>query len=86
VADDFWKEAPYVPCFADLFGLAGALIPHPREATFSLLDIGSGSGAFATQVAQNFSNARLTLLEADQTLLRKSLSRLGPDAPRARSL
>lgn len=79
MADDYWKEPPYVPCHADLFGLAGALIPHPREAGFSLLDIGSGSGAFAAQVAQNFPNARLTLLEPDDKLLRKSLSRLGPE-------
>jgi tRNA (cmo5U34)-methyltransferase len=82
VADDFWKEPPYVPCHADLFGLAGALIPHPREAQFSVLDIGSGSGAFAAQVTQNFPNAQLTLLESDEKLLRKSLSRIGSDASR----
>jgi len=82
LADDYWKEPPYVPCHAELFGLAGALIPHPREAQFGLLDIGSGSGAFAAQVAQNFPQAQLTLLEADEKLLRKSLSRIGSDAAR----
>lgn len=83
MADDFWKEPPYVPCHGDLFGLAGALIPHQREAHYSLLDIGSGSAPFAAQVAQSFPNAQLTLLEPDEKLLRKSLSRLGPDAGRA---
>ena len=83
MADDYWKEPTYVPCHGDLFGLAGALVPHRPDDAFALLDIGSGSGAFAAQIARGFPNARLTLLEADEKLLRKSLSRLGPDATRA---
>lgn len=82
MAEDFWKQPTYVPCHVELFGLAAALIPHPREATFSLLDVGSGSGVFARQVAQSFPNAQLTLLESDETLLRQSVQRLGPNAAR----
>lgn len=82
MAEDFWKEPTYVPCHTELFGLAGALIPHPREATFSLLDIGSGSGVFVRQVAEAFPNAQLTLLEQDEALLRQSVQRLGPKAAR----
>jgi ubiquinone/menaquinone biosynthesis C-methylase UbiE len=83
VAEDFWKEPTYVPCHGELFGLAGALIPHPREANFSLLDIGSGSGLFVRQLAQNFSNAQFYLLDPSEELLRQAMQRLGPNAPRA---
>ncbi|MGE0658694.1 MAG: class I SAM-dependent methyltransferase [Reyranellaceae bacterium] len=83
MADDYWKEPPYVPCHGDLFGLGVALVPRRPDEEFAVLDIGSGSGAFAAQIARAFSKARLTLLEPDEKLLRKSLSRLGPDAARA---
>ena len=83
--DDFWKRPPYVPCHDELFGLAVALIPQPREAPFSLLDIGSGSGAFAALVARGFPAARLALLETDVTLLRAALARLGDASERTQA-
>lgn len=83
MAEDFWKEPTYVPCHGELFGLAGALIPHPPEATFSLLDLGSGSGVFVRQLAQNFTNAQFIMLDPSEALLRQAMQRLGPNVGRA---
>lgn len=83
MAEDFWKEPSYVPCHGELFGLAAALIPHPPEASFSLLDIGSGTGLFVRQVAQSFSNAQFYMLDPSEQRLRQAMQRLGPNASRA---
>lgn len=79
---DYWRERAFVPCFDELFSLAVALIPFPRDAEFGLLEIGAGSGLFSALVAQAFPRVRLTLVERDEELLQAAQQRLSPFADR----
>jgi tRNA (cmo5U34)-methyltransferase len=80
--DDFWRDPVFVPCYIDLSGFAVSLIPRPRDAAFTLLQLGAGSGRLAAAIAAAFPKARLTLMEADGALLSRARQRLGDDAAR----
>lgn len=79
---DRMKGRPFVPCHDELYGLAVALLPFPREAVFRVAELGGGSGHFAAMIARAFPRAQITLIDADRALLAEAGRRLDAEAAR----
>src|SRR5262245_6771404 len=47
------------------------LLGYTRESVFSLLDVGGGTGFFATAVQREFPHAAITILDLDESSVRK---------------
>lgn len=73
-----------VPCFDQLYAAAIDLIPYPKEQSFSVLDLGAGTGLLSAFVAAEFPNASITLADIAPEMLARARERLDSIGPRVR--
>lgn len=71
-----------VPCLSELLDAVVRLLPFAREAAFSILDLGAGSGVLAATLLMHFVKARAVLLEESAELRAAAEQRLAPFANR----
>ena len=71
-----------VPCLPELLDAVVRLLPFARDAAFSFLDLGSGSGVLAATLLMHFVNARAVLLEESAGLRSAATQRLAQFADR----
>jgi tRNA (cmo5U34)-methyltransferase len=69
VASDYDRQRrQLIPCFDDFYGMALSLVesthPSPR-----ILDLGAGTGLFASMVLQKYPGAQLTLMDLSEKML-----------------
>jgi tRNA (cmo5U34)-methyltransferase len=57
-----------VPCLAPLIETILRLLPFEAAASFTVLELGSGTGVLAAALLERFPNARLTMLEESSAL------------------
>lgn len=75
-AQDYDRTRPqYIPCFDEFYNSALELIPHGREAYFTVLDIGAGTGLLSGLVVTAFPNAAITLADFSPEMLSKAKER-----------
>jgi tRNA (cmo5U34)-methyltransferase len=73
-----------VPCFDAFYGAALSLLPFPREAAPTLLDLGAGTGLLAGLVAAAHPRATLVLVDVSAAMLERARERLRDLGGRAR--
>jgi tRNA (cmo5U34)-methyltransferase len=71
-----------VSCFDDFYATTVGLIRQPREASFSVLDLGAGTGLLSLFVAEAFPNARFTLMDVSAEMLAVARERFAGDGER----
>jgi len=64
-----------IPCFDDFYGTALELIPFPAENHIKVLDLGAGTGLFASLVARIYPNAEFTLYDLSGKMLAEAKKR-----------
>ncbi|AZN39645.1 class I SAM-dependent methyltransferase [Paenibacillus albus] len=57
-----------IPCFDDFYGVAASLADSRHDAP-RILDLGAGTGLFASLLAQRYPNASLTLIDLADNML-----------------
>ncbi|SEO47853.1 trans-aconitate 2-methyltransferase [Paenibacillus sp. OV219] len=57
-----------IPCFDDFYGVAASLADSQHEAP-KILDLGAGTGLFASLLVQRYPNASLTLIDLADNML-----------------
>lgn len=70
-----------VPCFDEFYGAALSMIPFAPNANIHVLDLGTGTGLFASMVAKVFPTARLHLTDISAAMLAQAEQRF-VDTPR----
>ena len=81
-ATDYDQDRPkLVPCFEDFYGAALAMIPFGPGATPLILDLGTGTGLFASMVARILPQAPLHLTDISAAMLAQARQRFA-DTPR----
>jgi tRNA (cmo5U34)-methyltransferase len=65
----------YISCFDDFYGVAIEQIPHDAKNTFRVLDLGAGTGLFASLVKNAFPNSKVTLADISGEMLVKAKER-----------
>ncbi len=65
----------YISCFDDFYGVAVEQIPHKKSDSFSILDLGAGTGLFSALVKEVFPACKLTLTDISTEMLKKAKER-----------
>lgn len=73
-----------VPCFDQLYGAAVDLIPYSKEQSFTVLDLGAGTGLLSAFIAAEFPNAAITVADIAPEMLARARERLSGAGPRVR--
>lgn len=69
-AQDYDTARPrLIPCFDEFYAVALELIPFQTDDSFSVLDLGAGTGLLAAMIAQAFPNAKFTLSDIAPAML-----------------
>ena len=71
-----------IPCFDDLYGMVLNLIPFQASDSFSVLDLGAGTGLLSRIVADNFPSAELTLFDISEKMMEQAHKRFAPQIER----
>ncbi|MCB0164624.1 MAG: class I SAM-dependent methyltransferase [Anaerolineae bacterium] len=71
-----------IPCFDDFYGTALEIITLLETAPTRVLDLGAGTGLFASLVAQCYPNAEFTLFDLSDAMLEQAKQRFGNDNPK----
>ena len=71
-----------VPCFDELYGTVLGLLPFERRAGVRILDLGAGTGLLSALVAEVLPNARITLVDFSEAMLKKARLRFASEAAR----
>ena len=64
-----------IPCFDDFYGTALDLIPFAKTDKIKVLDLGAGTGLFASLVSQCYLNAEFVLYDLSSGMLEEAKSR-----------
>ncbi len=80
--DDWIRKA--VPGYDDLFAIARELIPFPPDAVIDVLDLGAGTGLFASLVHKNCPRGRFVLVDVAEQMLGLARERFRKHADRFR--
>lgn len=64
-----------IPCFDDFYGTAVELIPFSKNDKIKVLDIGAGTGLFASLVTEKYKKAELTLYDVSGKMLEEAKKR-----------
>jgi tRNA (cmo5U34)-methyltransferase len=64
-----------IPCFNDFYQTAIDLIPFNRSDSFSLLDLGAGTGLLTASIISVFPHATATLMDLSEKMLEKAQER-----------
>ena len=73
-----------IPCFDDFYGTALEIITLLETAPTRVLDLGAGTGLFASLVAQCYPNAEFTLFDLSDAMLEQAKQRFGNDKNKIR--
>jgi tRNA (cmo5U34)-methyltransferase len=65
--DDWMRKA--LPNYNDIFKTAQELIPFPPAAAIDVLDLGAGTGLFASHVLEKYSHGRFLLYDVANKML-----------------
>ena len=71
-----------VPCFDELYGTVLGLLPFERRAGVRILDLGAGTGLLSALVAEALPNARITLVDFSEAMLKKARRRFASESAR----
>lgn len=75
VAQDYdMQRKQLIPCFDDFYGMALDLMESSKD-TPHILDLGAGTGLLSGMVLQKYPNARLTLMDISEKMLRMARRR-----------
>jgi tRNA (cmo5U34)-methyltransferase len=58
-----------IPCFNDFYRVALDVIPFSRERELRILDLGSGTGILAKELAKRYQHGQLTLIDISSQML-----------------
>lgn len=64
-----------IPCFDDFYGIPTSLMNFDAFAPVRAIDLGSGTGLMAQKVLEKFPNARMTLLDLSEEMLKQARER-----------
>lgn len=86
VKKQFDKAAPdydsqrrqLIPCFDDFYGLAADWVNCDNDAPL-ILDLGAGTGLFASFIRRKYPKATVTLIDMSEEMLKEAHSRFGDD-------
>jgi tRNA (cmo5U34)-methyltransferase len=70
----------YIPCFDEFYGTALQLLPANHDAPFHVLDLGAGTGLFASLARPLLPRARFTLCDISENMLVQARKRFANDA------
>lgn len=70
----------YIPCFDDFYGTALQLLPADRDGALHVLDLGAGTGLFASLARPLLTHARFTLCDISENMLTQARKRFAQDA------
>ncbi|WP_426451602.1 class I SAM-dependent methyltransferase [Paenibacillus sp. S-38] len=65
-----------IPCFDEFYGMALSLV-ESADASPRILDLGSGTGLFASLLSQKYPNAHFTLMDVSENMLEGARARFG---------
>ena len=68
-----------IPCFDDFYEAIIDLIPFEPSDTFSVLDLGAGTGLLTALIINNYPKARATVLDISENMLAKAKKRFKGD-------
>ncbi|WP_237087902.1 class I SAM-dependent methyltransferase [Paenibacillus crassostreae] len=68
-----------IPCFDDFYGTAMMLVNLEKKAP-KVLDLGAGTGLFASYVRQQYPEAELTLIDLSEEMINQARIRFGDDS------
>jgi tRNA (cmo5U34)-methyltransferase len=71
-----------VPCFDELYGTVLGLLRFGQRAEVSILDLGAGTGLLSALVAGALPNARMTLVDFSEAMLKKARRRFASESAR----
>lgn len=71
-----WQRRHLIPCFDDFYGMALSLV-HTDAPSPRILDVGAGTGLFASLVLQKYPDARMTLIDFSEKMLNGARQRFG---------
>lgn len=75
VAQDYdMQRKQLIPCFDDFYGMALNLMESSKD-TPHILDLGAGTGLLSGMLLQKYPNARLTLMDISEKMLRMARPR-----------
>ncbi|PAF31394.1 class I SAM-dependent methyltransferase [Paenibacillus sp. 7516] len=75
VAQDYdMQRKQLIPCFDDFYGMALDLMESSKD-TPHILDLGAGTGLLSGMLLQKYPNARLTLMDISEKMLRMARPR-----------
>ena len=64
-----------IPCFDDFYDSALEIVTFPLTNSIKILDLGAGTGLFSSCFAQRFHNARFTLYDISDKMLKEAKKR-----------
>ncbi|MGE0682366.1 MAG: methyltransferase domain-containing protein [Candidatus Binatia bacterium] len=70
------------PCFDDFYDTVLKRLPYRHDDTFSVLDLGAGTGLSSLFIAQTFPRAQLTLMDVSPAMLSLARERFAVDDTR----
>ncbi|SMF56055.1 tRNA (cmo5U34)-methyltransferase [Alteromonadaceae bacterium Bs31] len=75
LSDSDAAQKALMACFDDFYRTAVSLIPFEREAEFSVLDLGAGTGLLSELIQQDFPNCSITLCDLAEHKLKRAMQR-----------
>lgn len=73
-----FERRQLIPCFDDFYGTATRWVQCSKDAP-RILDLGSGTGLFASFIRSKYPNAVLTLIDFSEEMLKEAQNRFGED-------
>jgi tRNA (cmo5U34)-methyltransferase len=64
-----------IPCFDEFYTTVLGLIPYKSQDSFRVVDLGAGTGLLSQFIAEQFPNARITLVDISDAMLAKAKER-----------
>ena len=71
------ERKKYINCFDEFYKVAIEQIPFEREDSFTVLDLGAGTGLLSAFVLKEFPNAKITLTDISNEMLLQAQERFG---------
>ena len=68
-----------IPCFDDFYNTLVRQVPFKRDESFSVLDLGAGTGLVTALILEFFPNARAALVDLSEKMLLKAQERFAGD-------
>ncbi len=69
----------FIPCFDDFYGTVLKLIPYEENDTFTVLDLGAGTGLLSQMILNIFPKANIVLMDFAQDMMKQAMNRFLAD-------